>query len=497
VWAVCYYRVFDAKQIISSAAQRIALLISLSLAGLILNTAFSHSMTPTWSLVCTTIAVCTLGIICDKPLRQWFGLDIRHLLLKPRRTIIEWARRISDEDELKINFRSLLCDWCQASSVSLLSSSEGEFTGSGIIVASNWPGFAELCKEGWTTPEKLHRSKPSAGTAECADLIFSHQLGALLAVPMGSMPPSLVVCFGQKESLRPYTFPEIQALLELTELMDNILTHSRVSTHAANIERLASATMISRGLAHDLNNLATPVSTFLHHMEQRVVSGTIEAKVLADAKSSIRVMQDYIQESLFFARQLVPHLTVIQSRSLLSDVARVSLERARHVRAHVAVCERPNFSFIADRALLGRLLQNLIFNAIDASAPGGRIEISAVATDDHQICLRVIDYGIGISPEIGNRIFEPYYTTKNTGTDRRGLGLGLAICQKIAELHGGRISVSANSPQGTIFTTVFPSRNTAHTVASEIGEESVSSVRNPGESVLKFGPTQTINGGQA
>jgi signal transduction histidine kinase len=450
-------------------------------------------MEPTWSFMGATIVVCALGIILDAPMRRWFGLDTRHLLLAPRSVIIEWARGISDEEELKAKFRSLLCDWCQTNSANLLSASGGQFAGSDIVIRGDWSGFVELCKEGWTTPETLHRSRPSIGTAECIDLIQRHQLGALLAVPMGSLPPSLVISLGQKESLRPYTFPEIQALLELAELMDNILTHSRVATHAAHIERMNSATMISRGLAHDLNNLATPVSTFLHHMDERVTPGTIEAKVLADAKSSIRVMQDYIQESLFFARQLIPSFTVIHAHSVLSDVIRVSSERAHEKNIHVIIHEGPDFTFKADFSLLRRLLQNLIFNAIDASSQGEAIEISAIATDDQQVCWQVADHGTGIPPEVGNRIFEPYFTTKNVGSERRGLGLGLAICQKIAELHEGRILISANSPHGTVFTTTFPRRNIVPALPAAIGEEPTLN-RKPSAPTHPFGPTQTVNG---
>jgi len=322
----------------------------------------------------------------------------------------------------------------------------------------------------------------------------SQKLGALLAVPKGINPPSLVIGLGEKESFRPYTFPDIQMLLELAELMDNILTHSRVATHAAHIERMASATMISRSLAHDLNNLATPVSAFLIHMERKVTPGTTEAIVLHDARASIRVMQDYIQESLFFARRLVPNFATIEAHSVLSDVVRLSSERAREKNIQVVVRESAGFSLMADLSLLRRLLQNLVFNAIDASSSGKTIEISAIETDDQQACWQVADHGSGISPESRNHIFEPYFTTKNYGSGRRGIGLGLAICQKIAEVHGGRISVAANSPHGTVFTTTFPRRNTALTMPLMAYEEKTFPNPEPSESIHKFGPTQTANG---
>jgi signal transduction histidine kinase len=72
------------------------------------------------------------------------------------------------------------------------------------------------------------------------------------------------------------------------------------------------------------------------------------------------------------------------------------------------------------------------------------------------MCLTVSDQGSGIRPENLKHIFDPYFTTKDTGNSTRGLGLGLAICQKIAELHGGRIDVSSEWGKGATFAVIFP-----------------------------------------
>jgi signal transduction histidine kinase len=106
-------------------------------------------------------------------------------------------------------------------------------------------------------------------------------------------------------------------------------------------------------------------------------------------------------------------------------------------------------------------MQNLVFNAIDASPAGSTVEISAVATSDQKLCLRVSDQGSGILPETESHIFEPYFTTKSSDGERRGLGLGLAICQKIIELHKGQIAVSTNPPSGAVFTATIPLKYTA------------------------------------
>jgi len=433
-------------------------------AALVIDQVLDHFIHNPWSPFLTGIVICAAGIACDGSTRRWLGLNQDHLLLAPRRTIIDWARKIPDEEELKERFERLLRDQCQTSSAILLLSQRTSFTGSHLTLDENWAGFEALCKEGWTTPETLQRLRASAGSADCAEFMLRHQLGALLAVPKGSFPPSLLVGLGQKESLRPYTFPDIQGLLELAELMDNILSHTRAAAHAARIEKMASATMMSRALAHDLNNLATPVSTFLHYMEGKRTTDILEAKVLTDAKHSLKIMQDYIQESLFFARQLVPHLSSVDIHELLASVLRVSGERATAAGVQVVFRRDENISFIADEALLKRLLQNLIFNGLDASKPGDLIEVSASLAEGNQVSLRVTDRGSGIPPNIRDRIFEPYFTTKNSGNEHRGFGLGLAICQKIAELHGGRITLSSNTPNGSVFTVLLPAGDAARAV---------------------------------
>jgi signal transduction histidine kinase len=455
-WAVCYHRVFDAKQVIFSIGQRLLLLVTIGLSALLLNLLFGRFFSASWSLFSAILVASAIGIALDPPSRRWAGLDPERLLAAPRRQIIEWAREMSEETKLKEHFEQLLGGMCGSNSTILLTSRDIGYLGQGSTAATEWPGLAVLCKDGWTTPETLQRSRPTPGTRECLEFLSNHKLGALLAAPKGCRPPSLIIALGLKESLRPYTFPDIQVLLEVAQLMDNILTHSRVASQAAQVERIASMAMISRGLAHDLNSLASPVSAFLIHMEEKVAPGTVEATVLENAKSSLQVMQHYIQESLFFSRSLVPNFTPIKARALLNDAINLSLERARTINVSVVTNQIADHTFVGDLALLRRLLQNLVFNAIDASQEGETVKLSAEVAESGELCLRVADTGVGVPAEIRSRIFEPYFTTKNANNERRGLGLGLAISQKIVEIHGGHIGIGSNLPRGTIFTVTFP-----------------------------------------
>jgi len=110
----------------------------------------------------------------------------------------------------------------------------------------------------------------------------------------------------------------------------------------------------------------------------------------------------------------------------------------------------------ADRGQLQQVFQNLIMNAIEAMrATPERFRVlrmrSDIIQDSNQIVVSIADSGTGIGEKDKNRIYEPFFTTKSTGT-----GIGLTICRSIIESHGGVLQASANRPSGTIFEVVLP-----------------------------------------
>ena len=104
----------------------------------------------------------------------------------------------------------------------------------------------------------------------------------------------------------------------------------------------------------------------------------------------------------------------------------------------------------ADPELLHRALSNLVLNARDAMPEGGTLTLSAAPVSD-QVEIRVSDTGQGLTSEECERLFTPYYTTKEHGT-----GLGLAIVQSIVSDHHGKVSVHSRPGQGTVFTIELP-----------------------------------------
>jgi signal transduction histidine kinase len=122
----------------------------------------------------------------------------------------------------------------------------------------------------------------------------------------------------------------------------------------------------------------------------------------------------------------------------------------------VSIAPAGDISLLADAVLIQRLLVNLVANAIDASAPGNTVALSIRESRAGWVRLQVTDQGCGIPPENLSRVFDPYFTTKEFGDETRGFGLGLTICQKIAELHEASISVRSEPGRGTTLTVDLP-----------------------------------------
>jgi signal transduction histidine kinase len=113
---------------------------------------------------------------------------------------------------------------------------------------------------------------------------------------------------------------------------------------------------------------------------------------------------------------------------------------------------------LANRVQLQQVLLNLITNAIDGmravSDRPRSLRIRVDASEPGEVSVSVEDSGAGIDPKVRDRVFDPFFTTKPGG-----MGLGLAICRSIIEAHGGRASVSAGNPHGSVFQFVLPAWN--------------------------------------
>ena len=135
----------------------------------------------------------------------------------------------------------------------------------------------------------------------------------------------------------------------------------------------------------------------------------------------------------------------------MAAVLQVTESHAKRREVKVEVELTTDATLVADAVLIQRLMTNLEANALDASSAGSMVRIEASREPADRWRVRFSDRGSGIAPEHRERIFEPSFTTRVFGDDTWGFGLGLTICQRIAQLHEGAISVQSELNKGTTF----------------------------------------------
>jgi len=460
-WALISPRIYNAKHVLFLVAQRILLLSILTyLAWLVAK--FADPTLPNHIAWPLSMFLCGSSIFwLDARMRQWFGLDDSSRIRSLRTEVMQLAMQGADTTRLTAEFETLLAARHEAPAAVILARSGESYTGGGYTIRQDRAAITALRAEGWITPESLQRRRPNPALNDVDALLGELGAGVLVAVPRESPSPSLLVAIRVRRNEWPFTYPDVVRVLHTAELIDNILTRSRLTDQLALRTRMEYLAMMSRGLAHDLKNLITPISTYLVHTEGRAPAGTAEEEVHRAALRAIGVMTTYLREALFFSDRLTPRFAPVELAGLLEGARSLAVDRA--ARRGITLVARSTCAGMlqGDVVLLQRLLVNLVNNAIDASKPGGEVQLTAEGPVAGMITLRVIDRGCGMDEATRARIFDPYFTTKEFGEEVRGFGLGLTISQRIVHLHHGSITVDSRPGAGSTLSVDLPLDPTA------------------------------------
>lgn len=272
-----------------------------------------------------------------------------------------------------------------------------------------------------------------------------------------------LMLLGPKSNADLFTPHDLQLLIELSNTLGLLLNQIRLQNQLQVVYEQDLMGRMSRGLAHDLNNLLTPVQTLLQLLRESKMNQETIDELLPMGLRNLETVRSYVSEALFFSRS-----AKIQGKpGLLDETAReaIALVKTNAETKAISITYQglANITIEMDSVLIKRLLCNLLSNAVDASQPGSKIEVQLTALPKTELNrdwyrLKVIDHGEGISPENLRRVFTPYFTTKNTGDGKRGFGLGLAIARNIVHLHGGNLSITSKEKKGTTVQMDLPSK---------------------------------------
>lgn len=221
-------------------------------------------------------------------------------------------------------------------------------------------------------------------------------------------------------------------------------------------ERLAQLGTLLAGFAHEVRNPLSTISLNLQLVleefrEPETARDKRTQKRIATVEGEVRRLQKILEEFLGFARAPEPKVVPVDLNRKLQAVVDFHQPELREVGLSLRFYPGQDIGLVpADWDHVQAAVVNLIRNGKDATPAGGEVLVST-SREPGSVSIRVTDTGAGIPPELQPRVFDPYFSTKKSGT-----GLGLPTARRVAAEHGGSLSLESEVGKGTQFTLRLP-----------------------------------------
>jgi two-component system NtrC family sensor kinase len=230
-------------------------------------------------------------------------------------------------------------------------------------------------------------------------------------------------------------------------------------------EKLAAVGLLASGIAHELNNPLTGVLTFSHLIRDKLPPGSADAEDMDLVISETKRCASIIRRLLDFARQKPPEKKFVDLNRVIAETARFIERPAQLNDTAVSMELAPNLPAVwIDENQIKQVVMNILVNAQQATESGGKITVCTRAclepiapepgvTPVRMVEIAIIDTGCGIPEHDLQRIFDPFFTSKEVG---KGTGLGLSVSHGIVKAHGGMIRVESVVGNGSTFRVYLP-----------------------------------------
>ncbi|MBP6007486.1 MAG: HAMP domain-containing protein [Rhodoferax sp.] len=295
-----------------------------------------------------------------------------------------------------------------------------------------------------------------------AKRISSGNLGDLIPVRSDDEFGRVAGTFNEMNAALDQSHRAMQELVENLESKVEARTRELLAARAevAQGEKLASIGVLSAGIAHELNNPLTGVLTFTSLMRKKVKDGTEDAEDLDLVIRETKRCAAIIRRLLDFAREKVPVNGFFNLNQVVEDTVRFVERPASLHQIEISTHLDATLPQVwGDADLIKQVMMNLLVNAQQAVDKEGRISVETrliTPSDTHEqqtVEISVRDNGCGIPQANLQRIFDPFFTSKEVG---KGTGLGLSVSYGIVKAHGGKISVESTVGEGTVFHVQLP-----------------------------------------
>jgi PAS domain S-box-containing protein len=285
-----------------------------------------------------------------------------------------------------------------------------------------------LGKTRWHLSEVRHAYKLHAATREGVSLILNVAVAPL----------------------RSHAGERTGAILVLEDVTSRVTLEEQLQQR----EKLSSIGLLAAGVAHEVNTPLTGVSSYTQMLLGMIPETDPKHLLLQKVAKQTDRASNIVGNLLNFSRAgNAGDFTELNLNKVLDDTLQLlEVQMRRNQIEIVKNYENDLHPVLGNAGKMQQVFTNLILNARDAILDGGRIEITTKTTDKG-VTISITDNGIGITPENLNKIYDPFFTTKEVG---RGTGLGLAVSYGIVQEHTGKISVESTPGEGTTFHLTFP-----------------------------------------
>ena len=270
-------------------------------------------------------------------------------------------------------------------------------------------------------------------------------------------------------------FPTERSLIPLEDEMGqtigwvavvrDLTERKRMEQELLKVEKLESVGVLAGGIAHDFNNLLTGILGNIGLAKLYLPSTSETHEILTEAEAASLRAKDLTHQLLTFSKGGAPIMRTSAISDLLRDTTTFAL-RGSNVRSRFEMAD-DLWHVEVDENQFSQVIHNLVLNADQAMPDGGELTVSAHNTiiepdsgmplpAGRYIQIAIVDSGVGIPAEILNRIFDPYFTTK-----QKGSGLGLATVYSIIKAHGGHVTVESEIGAGSTFLVYLPASSAA------------------------------------
>lgn len=254
--------------------------------------------------------------------------------------------------------------------------------------------------------------------------------------------------------------------VRMTGIVADISERKQLEDQFIRAQRMENLGLLAAGIAHDLNNILTPIMMIAPLFRTRLTSET-DQRLLATMEQSVQRGAGLVKQVLSFARGSGATLATMQVKHIAREISAMVRETFPHNIRHEADIGTDLHPVLANPSQLHQVILNLCVNARDAMPEGGTLtlRVANCSLDDDAaaairegrpgefVLIEVADTGTGIPPEIVERIWDPFFTTKGEG---KGTGLGLSTVRGIVSRHRGFIGLESAAGRGTTFRVYLP-----------------------------------------